>query len=185
MIKKEDTDSNIDRATPIELHHIDLDTQTRLLRVSDFLQKHSELVGISYFSVELLIAEKNPKVRNAAIKRIAAEILRRGDTNAKGFRVLYRKVTENHVRKILHAERLKEPQNAKTQKPQNAEIILKCPSCKKSTTYEKSVRNNVISFRATEAVDDTLTQLAKAFDVSRSYLVHELLKVDRRHGRSL
>jgi hypothetical protein len=185
MIKKEDAQIDIDRTTAIVLHNIDPDTRTRLVRVSDFLQKHLELAGISYVSVELLIAEKNINVRNAAIKRISAEIMRRRDVSARKFRLQYRKVTESQVRKILHEERIKENPNIKTRKLQNAEITLECPFCKKNITYKKSARNNILSFRATEVTDDTVTQLSKAFNVSRSYFVQELLKVERKYGKNL
>jgi hypothetical protein len=185
MIKKEDTQLDIDRTTPIELHNIDPDTQTRLVRISDFLQKHHELAGISYASAELLIAEKNTKIRNAAIKRIATEIIRRRDVSAREFRLQYREVTDSQVRKILHEERIKENPNTKTQKLKNAEIVLECPFCKKSIEYKKSARNNILSFRTTETVDDAITQLSKAFNVSRSYFVQELLKVERKYGKNL
>lgn len=185
MIKKEDAQINIDETISIELHHIDSDTQAHLLHISKFLRKHPEIVSISYPSAELLIAEKNTKVQNAAIKRIGAEIIRRRDVSAREFRLQYRKVTESQVRKILHEERIKENPNIKTQKLQNAEISIECPFCKKDITYKKSARNNILSFRATEVVDDTITRLSKAFNVSRSYLVSELIKVERKYGKNL
>lgn len=185
MTKKEDAQIDIDRTTAIELYYIDLDTQTHLLSISKFLRKHPEIVSISYPSAELLIAEKDTKVQNAAIKRIAVEIIQRGNVSAREFRLQYRKVTESQVRKILHEERIKENPNIKTQKLQNAEITLKCPWCKKDIVYKKSVRDNILSFRVTEVVDDAVTRLAKAFNVSRSYFVQELLKVERKYGKNL
>lgn len=165
-----------------ELYLLDPETQAHQLRISNFLLKYPELAGISYASADLLIAEKNLKIQKAAIKCIAAEIQRRGNVDAVGFRFTYRKVTENQVRQILHIERLKEVPNHKTQKPQNAEIILECPFCKKEITYKRVTRDNVVSFRTTETIDDAITHLAKECDISRSRLLSELLFIERRFG---
>lgn len=185
MIKKEDTQIDIDRTIAIELHNIDRDTQMRLVQISNFFQRHPEIVSISYPSAELLIAEKNTNVQRAAIKTIAAEILRRREVDVRGFRLLYREVTVNQVRKIIHAERIKENPNSKTRKPKNAEMTLECPFCKNSIEYKKFVRNNILSFRTTEEIDDAITFLSKKCNVSRSLLVYELLNVERKYGKAI
>jgi hypothetical protein len=168
-----------------ELYNLDAETQVHQLCISNFLLTYPELTGISYASADLIIAEKNIKIQKAAIKRVAAEIQRRSDVDAVGFRFTYRKVTENQVRQILHVERLKENPNVKVLKPQNAEIALKCPFCNKDISYKRITRDNVVSFRATEATDDAITHLAKECNISRSRLLAELLFIERRFGEMI
>jgi hypothetical protein len=176
---------NAHKQTVEELYNLDAETQAHQLRISNFLLTYPELTGISYASADLIIAEKNIKIQKAAIKRVAAEIQRRSNVDAVGFRFTYRKVTENQVRRVLHVERLKENPNVKVRKPQNAEIVLKCPHCKKNISYKKTVRNEILAFRTTEVVDDALTQLSEKCNISKSLLVSELLKVGRRYGKEI
>lgn len=163
-----------------ELSRLDPETQAHQLRISNFFLKHRELIGISYASADLIIAEKDVRVANAAMKIVAAEMVHRGDVTAVGFRFIHRKVTENQVRQILHTERLKETPNIKTQKPQNAEIILKCPHCKKEIQYKRITRDNVVAFRVTEKTDDAIEYLSTQCSVSRSFLIDQLLKIEKR-----
>jgi hypothetical protein len=165
-----------------ELYNLDAETQAHQLCISNFLLTYPELTGISYASADLIIAEKNIKIQKAVIKRVAAEIQRRGNVDAVSFQLTYRKVTENQVRQILHVERLKENPNVKVQKSQNAEILIECPFCKKEIAYKRITRDNVVSFRATEATDDAITHLAKECNISRSRLLAELLFIERRFG---
>lgn len=165
-----------------ELYFLDPETQMHQLRTANFFLKHPELVGISYASADLIIAEKDVRVANAAMKIVATEIVCRSDVTAAGFRFTYRKVTENQVRQILHTERLKVNPDTKTVKPGNAEIMLKCPKCNEEVPFKRITRDNVISFRATEPTEDAITHLANVCNISRSRLISELLFIERRFG---
>jgi hypothetical protein len=168
-----------------ELYLLDPDTQEYQLGISNFLLKHPKLAGISYASAELLIAEKDSRVVNAAINAIAAEIQRRSDVDAPGYRIKYARVTENQVRRILHAERLKEDPKHKTQKSKNAEIVFECPKCNEEVSVKRITRDKVVAFRATETIDDAIDSRSRECGVSRSFFVEKLLKLEKRFGSSI
>lgn len=168
-----------------KLYLLDRDTQEHQLGISIFLLKHPELAGISYASAELLIAEKDRHVANAAINAIAVEIQRRSDVDAPGYRIKYARVTENQVRQILHAKRLKEDPNRKTQKLQNAEISLKCPKCNEEVSFKRITREKVVGFRTTETIDDAIDFISRECNVSRSFFVEKLLKLEKRFGSTI
>ena len=167
------------------LYELDSVTQEFQFRVSAFFVKHPEISGISYTSAAIIMNEKDAHVRAVTIKRVAEEIKRRRNVDATGFRFVYRNVTENQVRRILHEERVKESPDISSNKKRNDEIALECPNCKKIMVYKKAPRNNVVSFRTTEKVDDAISYLARKSGMSRSILVQELIYIDRRFGSEL
>jgi aspartate carbamoyltransferase regulatory subunit len=165
-----------------ELYCLDPNTQEFQRKISNFLLKHPELSGISYVSAEMIMKEKDPYIRAAAIKTIATEIKHRKDVDAPGYRITYTSVSTNQVQTIISNEKQKRNPIKKEVKPQKRTVQLKCPYCQKAGSFEEVKRDKVIAFRTTGAMDNAIDILAKKCGISRSLLVSELLFIEKRFG---
>jgi hypothetical protein len=168
-----------------ELYELDPETQAHQLRISNFLLKYRELTGISYASAETIMKEKDPYIHAAAIKTIAAEIKRRKDVDAPGYRITYACMTINQVQRILNNEKQKRNPIRKEVKVQKRTVQLKCPHCKKVGSFEEVKRDKVIGFRTTETIDDAIDFISRECNVSRSFFVEKLLKLEKRFGSAI
>jgi hypothetical protein len=119
---------------------------------------------------------------------VAAEIKRRANVDSPNYSISRRRVTADKVREILNEARITiggtHLQCEKLLKKQaqkgteDKEVLYTCPICQGLITIRLSKRDKIVSLRATEDADDAYAYLAKRFDVSRSFLLSELLALE-------
>jgi len=163
----------------------DPETQRQNLRIAKFFKVYPTIVGLAYEAADVLRMEKNPKVQRIAIDCVAAEIKRRADTDSPNYSIIRRRVTEDQVREILKEQRilidgshLQREKLIKRKEAKDKEVLYTCPICQGLITVTLSKRDKIVSLRATEDADDAYAYLAKRFDVSRSFLLSELLAIE-------
>ena len=167
-----------------ELNVLSPEVEAYQLRISRFILNHRELVGLSYPGVEILMKEKEQDTRRKAIKMVGEELQARRDPNSSNYRLMYRKITESRVRKILLMCRSPSEKD-KQVRDKKALIKLICPYCKKDIEGIPEKKSEVVSFRGTETEDKPITYLAARCGVSRSFLINELITLERKYGCSL
>lgn len=167
-----------------ELNLVSPAIEAHQMKISRFILKNPVLYGISYPAAEILMNEQDPDVCQKAVEITGKEIQKRHNPNSKGYRLVYRRISESRVRKILIRCR---PQTKK--KPpagiNSVPIEIVCPHCNKEIQCVQENRGNVVGFRVTEIEDNAIEYLAKKCGVSQSYLINALLVIERRYGYAL
>ena len=166
----------------------DLYTQQRNLKIAKFFGVYPQICGLSYDAADILRKEKNLKIQQAAIGATATEIKRRSNIDPSTYSISRRHVTAGQVHEILnearvsvegtHLQREKLIKKQEQEGHEDKEVQYTCPLCNGLITIELSKRDKIVSLRATEDADDAYTYLAKQFDVSRSFLLSELLALE-------
>jgi predicted metal-dependent RNase len=132
--------------------------------IGTFFQAHLELTGLTYPGLEIIMKEKDPAIKQKAIKQVAEELIKRRDVTRPSFCFVRRNVTENQIRKILQGLKPKKPSSGTNGIP------------------PEKRRSEVTSFRATPGVEDAIGYLAKECDVPKSFLINTLITIKRRYG---
>jgi hypothetical protein len=171
-----------------ELCEHDPETQRQNLLIAKFFEVHPTIVGLAYEAADILRMEKNLKIQKVAIDAVAKEINRRADINSPNYSISRRRVTADQVRDILneaqitivgtHLQREKLLKKQTEKETEDKEVLYTCPLCKKLITITLSKRDKIVSLRATEDADDAYSYLAKRFDISRSFLLSELVALE-------
>lgn len=168
-----------------ELCEHDPETQRLNKLIAQFYKDYPQIYGLSYTGANVLRMEKNVKIQQAAIHAVAEEIAARPKAGSDNYSLTRRRVTEDQVRGILKGQRIlhegTDIQREKLEKEKEAkdkEVLYTCPLCQGLITVTVSKRDKIVSLRATEAADDAYAYLAKQFDVSRSFLLSELLAIE-------
>jgi len=174
--------------TIFEHCQLDPETQAWERRVAYFFKANPKIVGLSYTAADVLRLEKNLKIRNAAISIIHEEIGVHRNIESNNYSLIRRKVSAERVRGIVNEQRIliegTDIQREKLVKQKaeevvkDKEVLYTCPLCQGLITVTLSKRDKIVSLRATEAADDAYAYLAKRFDVSRSFLLSELLTIE-------
>jgi hypothetical protein len=163
------------------------DTETQRVQklIAEFFDVYPRILGLAYESANVLRMEKNLKVQRIAIDRVAAEIKRRADTDSPNYSISRRRVTEDQVRGILKEQRiliegasLQREKLEKEKEAKDKEVLYTCPLCHGLITVALSKRDKIVSLRTTAEADDAYAYLAKQFDVSRSFLLSELIAIE-------
>lgn len=167
-----------------ELNLVSPIIEAHQMKISQFILKNPVLYGISYPAAEILMNEEDPHVCHKAVGIIGKEIQKRRDPNSKGYRLVYRRISESRVRKILIECR---PQTKKEAPvvTNNIPIEIVCPHCNREIRCVQENRGNVVGFRVTEIEDNAIEYLAKRCGVSQSLLINALLVIERRYGCAL
>lgn len=170
-----------------ELCEHDPETQRQQMLIAKFFKVYPEIQGLSYSGAEVLRKEKNLKIQRIAIDASATEIKRRADIQSPTHSISRRRVTADRVREILndahicvegtHLQKEKLEKRKEEQQTKSKEVLYTCPLCQGLITLTLSKRDKIVSLRATEDADDAYAYLAKQFDVSRSFLLSELLAI--------
>ena len=165
----------------------DPDTQRHNMRISEFFDVYPQILGLSYDAAEILRKEKNLKIQRITIDTVAAEIKRRANIDSPNYSISRRRVTADQVRETLNEahisvegtrlqrEKLKKRKEAEDTK--GKEVLYTCPLCHGLIAIDLSKRDKIVSLRITEEADDAYAYLAKQFDVSRSFLLSELVAI--------
>jgi hypothetical protein len=167
-----------------ELNLVSPAIEAHQMKISRFILRNPMLYGISYPAAEILMNEHDPQVCQKAVGIIGKEIQKRHDPNSKSYRLVYRRISESRVRKILIECR---PQTKK-EAPAGVNSIpieIACPHCGREIQCVQENRGNVVGFRVTEIEDNAIEYLAKRCGVSQSYLINALLVVEKRYGCAL
>ena len=168
-----------------ELCEHDPETQRLNRLIAQFYNDYPQIYGLSYTGANVLRTEKNIKIQQAAIHAVAEEIQARPKAGSDNYSITRRRVTEDQVREILKEQRilidgspLQREKLIKRKEVTDKEVLYTCPICQGLITVTLSKRDNIVSLRTTEAADDAYAYLAKRFDVSRSFLLSELLAIE-------
>ena len=168
-----------------KLCECDPETQRRQKKIAEFFHDYPRIRGLAYEAADVLRMEKNVKIQQAAIHAVAEEIAARPKAGSDNYSITRRRVTEDQVREILKEQRilidgshLQREKLIKRKEAKDKEVLYTCPLCKGLITVTLSKRDKIVSLRATEAADDAYAYLAKQFDVSRSFLLSELLTIE-------
>lgn len=166
----------------------DPETQRLQMHIAQFFKVYPKIFGLSYGAADVLRKEKNLRIQRAAIDTTAIEIKRRANIDSPTYSISRRRVTADQVREILnearvsvegtHLQREKLIKKQEQRGHEEKEAQYTCPLCNGLITIELSKRDKIVSLRATEDADDAYTYLAKQFDVSRSFLLSELLALE-------
>ena len=175
-------------ATLEELCHHDPETQRYQMLTAEFFKVYPRILGLSYEAANVLRIEKNLRIRHDAIDLVAEEIAKRPKPGSDGYSISRRRVTEDKVREILnevritvdgtHLQREKLLKKQTEKETKDKEVLYTCPLCQKLITVTLSKRDKIVSLRATEDADDAYNYLAKRFDISRSFLLSELIALE-------
>ena len=165
----------------------DPETQRLQMHIAKFFKVYPKIFGLSYGAADILRKEKNLKIQQIAIDSTASEIKRRADTESPNYSISRRRVTADQVREILnetrisidgtHLQREKLIKKQEQRAHEEKEVQYTCPLCQGLITIQLSKRDKIVSLRVTEDADDAYAYLAKRFDVSRSFLLSELLAI--------
>ena len=163
----------------------DLETARKQKKIAEFFHDYPRIRGLAYEAADVLRMEKNVKIQQAAIHAVAEEIAARPKAGSDNYSITRRRVTEGRVRELLKEQRIiingTDIQREKLEKEKEAkdkEVLYTCPICQGLITVTLSKRDKIVSLRATEDADDAYAYLAKQFDVSRSFLLSELLAIE-------
>lgn len=171
-----------------ELCEHDPETQRQQMETAKFYKVYPEIIGLAYSAADILRKEKNLKIQKVAIDAVAKEINRRADIASPNYSISRRRVTADQVRGILgeaqitiagtHLQREKLLKKQTEKETKDKEVLYTCPLCQKLITVTLSKRDKIVSLRATEDADDAYSYLAKRFDISRSFLLSELVALE-------
>jgi hypothetical protein len=174
-------------ATLEELCEHDPETQRQQMETAKFYKVYPEIIGLAYSAAEVLRREKNLNIREPAIATVATEIKRRANIDSPAYSISRRRVTADQVREILnearitaegtHLQREKLLKKQAQKEIEAKDVQYTCPLCQGLITVQLSKRDKIVSLRATPEADDAYAYLAKRFDVSRSFLLSELLAI--------
>ena len=174
-------------ATLEDLCHHDPETQRYQMLTAEFFKVYPRILGLSYEAANVLRIEKNLRIRHDAIDLVAEKIAKRPKPGDAGYSISRRRVTEDQVREILkevrinvkgtHLQREKLLKKKAKKETEDKEVQYTCPLCQGLITIQLSKRDKIVSLRVTEDADDAYAYLAKRFDVSRSFLLSELLAI--------
>jgi len=79
---------------------------------------------------------------------------------------------------LIEGSPLQREKLIKQKEAKDKEVLYTCPLCQGLITVTLSKRDKIVSLRATEAADDAYAYLAKRFDISRSFLLSELIAIE-------
>lgn len=164
------------------------DTYDEIQKVIDFYEVYPEISDLSIWAVRPLVRERDKEIQKASIKAVQTEMRRRADIHSSDFSIARVALTGEQVREILNETRinvdgtnLQQEKLAKRQaekETKDKEVLYTCPLCQGLITIQLSKRDKIVSLRATEDADDAYAYLAKRFDVSRSFLLSEILTLE-------
>jgi hypothetical protein len=164
------------------------DTYAEIQKVIDFYGVYPEISDLSVWAVRPLVREHNKKIQIAAVKAVQTEMKRRSDIHSSDFSIARVALTGDQVREILneahinvegtHLQREKLLKKQTEKETKDKEVLYTCPLCQKLITIQLSKRDKIVSLRATEDADDAYSYLAKRFDISRSFLLSELVALE-------
>lgn len=168
-----------------KLNRLSPEVEAYQMRISQFILKNPGLAGLPYSGCEILMKEKDPHVCYKAIKVIREELRTRRDPETPGYRFKYRVITDSRVMKILLECRPKTENNKLPTKTKTTPIDVVCPYCNREIRYIPEKRGEVVAFRGTVITDDVVEHLAEKCDVSRSFLINELLNIEHKFSYAL
>jgi hypothetical protein len=167
-----------------ELCEHDPETQRLNRLIAEFYKVYPQIYGLSFTGANVLRLEKNLKIQKAAINAVAEEIVNRPKVGDGAYSITRRRVTADQVRGILKEQRIliegtdiQRVNLVKRKEEKDKDMLYTCPLCKGLITVTLSKRDKIVSLRTTAEADDAYAYLAKQFDVSRSFLLSELIAI--------